>query len=159
MTTGVHDDEPLPEPARALLDASARLAPAWLARVTRAAAARGGTPILPDDVELVEIVDAAVSELVTDLAALLASDVDEQRTNPLSLFRASVAGPTRFLLARGARPPAADRFAADHFPEDVFGLGPAAWSDIDPDLHEPGITWGAWKAMTVLRRRREEGLR
>jgi hypothetical protein len=41
----------------------------------------------------------------------------------------------------------------------VFGLGPASWTDVDPELHEPGITWGAWKAMTVLRRRRDEGLR
>jgi hypothetical protein len=35
----------------------------------------------------------------------------------------------------------------------VYGLSPATWTDVDPDLHEPGIVWGAWKAKTVLDRR------
>ena len=55
--------------------------------------------------------------------------------------------------------PARESFAAAHFPDDVFGLGPAAWSDVDPELHDAGITWGAWKALTILRRRRDAGLR
>jgi hypothetical protein len=38
-------------------------------------------------------------------------------------------------------------------------LGPATWSDVHPDLQEPGLAWGAWKAMVVLRRRRDEGRR
>jgi hypothetical protein len=44
-------------------------------------------------------------------------------------------------------------------PDDLYGLGPATWSDIDPAMHDPGIAWGAWKAMTVLQRRRDEGRR
>ena len=159
MSSDVHDARDLPEPARVLLDETARVAPGWLRRVTVAAASRGGVSISQDDDELNSVIVAATRRLVDDLADLLATDVDEQRTNPLSLFRDSVAAPTRFLLDRGVRPPVADRFAADHFPGDVFALGPAAWSDVDPSLHEPGITWGAWKAMTVLRRRREEGQR
>lgn len=158
MTKDVHDPGPA-EPARELLDATARLAPSWLRRVTVAAAARGGVSIAPDDPQLTAVVESAAQRLVSDLAELLARDVDEQRTNPLSLFRDAVAAPTDLLIARGARPPGVDRFEADHFPRDVFGLGPASWSDVDPELHEPGITWGAWKAMTVLRRRRDEGLR
>lgn len=159
MTSDVQEDDAPPPPARELLEVTTRVAPSWLRRTTLAAAARGGVTIAPDDAELVAVVGAAVERLVADLSELLATDVDEQRTNPLSLFRHAVAGPTRLLLARGARPPAPDRFAADHFPEDVFGLGPATWSDVDPELHEPGLTWGAWKAMTVLQRRRDEGLR
>jgi hypothetical protein len=159
VTTGVHRGEELPEPAQLLLDASGRLAPRWLRRVTLAAAARGGTALDADDPELSRVVDTAVGRLLDDLGALLASDVDEQRTNPLSIFRQAVTGPTELLLRRGVRPPTTDRFAAEHFPGDVFGLGPASWTDVDPELHEPGITWGAWKAMTVLRRRRDEGLR
>ena len=31
--------------------------------------------------------------------------------------------------------------------------------DVDPALHEPGIVWGAWKAKTILDRRRAEGHR
>lgn len=158
MTSDVQAGD-LPEPARALLDATARLVPQWLRRVTLAAAARSGVSLSPDDEQLREVVDTASRRLTAELAELLAHDVDDQRTNPLSLFRDAVDAPTELLLALGARPPAADRFAAEHFPRDVFGLGPASWSDVDPELHEPGITWGAWKAMTVLRRRREEGLR
>lgn len=159
MTTQVHGDSDLPAPAQQLLDASRRLAPHWLRRSTLAAASRGGVRIDQDDPDLTAVVDAACDRLLLELAELLATDVDDQRTNPLSLFRRAVHGPTAFLVARDARPPSVDSFAADHFPEDVFGLGPAAWTDVDPELHEAGITWGAWKAMTVLRRRRDEGLR
>lgn len=159
MTSDVHGDDGPPEPAQLLLDATARVAPDWLRRVTLAAASRGGVTVAPGDAELEAVVASATDRLVADLGALLATDVDEQRTSPLSLFRDAVREPTRWLLARGARPASTDPFTADHFPDDVFGLGPARWSDVDPELHEPGIVWGAWKAMTVLRRRRAEGLR
>jgi hypothetical protein len=159
VTTQVHHDDGGAEPARNLLDAARRFAPGWLSRATITAAARGGIRLDADDAELSAVVDEAVTTLLAELADLLATDVDEQRTNPLSLFRRCVGGPNELLLRRGAAAPVIDRFAADHFPDDVFGLGPASWSDVDPALHEPGITWGAWKAMTVLRRRRDDGLR
>ena len=159
MATEVQHDDGRLGPSRLLLDATRRLAPGWLERTTITAAARGGVEIDADDPELAAVVDDAVTKLLAALTALVATDVDEQRTNPLSLFRQAVAEPNALLLRRGALPTTTDRFAVEHFPDDVFGLGPAAWSDIDPELHEPGITWGAWKAMIVLRRRRDEGLR
>ena len=39
-----------------------------------------------------------------------------------------------------------DDFATRAFPEDVYGLYPAAFADIGPRTHEAGITWGAAKA-------------
>ena len=42
-------------------------------------------------------------------------------------------------------------------PDDVYAIGPLAWSDLGEEVHEAGITWGAWKAATVLVRRRAEG--
>jgi hypothetical protein len=57
----------------------------------------------------------------------------------------------------GARPVQRDEFAERVFPDDVYGLSPAAFSDVSEDLVEPGIMWGAWKAKTVLDRRRSEG--
>ena len=40
----------------------------------------------------------------------------------------------------------------------LLGLvGPAAFSDVDEDLHEPGLVWGAARAHVHLRRRRESG--
>lgn len=159
MTTQVQGPGELPEAADRLLAATRRLAPGWLGRVTRAAAAAGGVPIPEDDAELDAVVTDATNRLLADLAHLLTTDVDEQRTNPLSLFRDAITGPTALLQQRRVPAPATDPFVADRFPADVYGLGPAAWADVDPELHEAGITWGAWKAMTVLRRRREEGLR
>jgi hypothetical protein len=159
VTTEVHPDDGPLDAAAVLLDTTRRVAARWLRRVTVEAATRGGVSISTDDPELSAVVGDAVDRLLTDLETLLDTDVDEQRTNPLSIFRAAVGGPTAFLVRRGATPPVADGFTSTHFPDDVFGLGPASWSDIDPELHEPGITWGAWKALTVLRRRRDEGLR
>lgn len=151
-------------PADELLTVARRRASEWLGSRVLAAAATAQVSIASDDPEFRAVVDDAVQTLLDDLAVLLGADVDDQRTNPLSLFRDAVIRPTGWLLERGARPPVAGRsvtdpFISDRFPDDVFGLGPATWSDIHPDLHGPGIAWGAWKAMTVLTRRREEGLR
>jgi hypothetical protein len=41
----------------------------------------------------------------------------------------------------------------------VYDLSPATWGDVDESLQEPGLIWGAWKAKTVLERRRAEGRR
>ncbi len=155
MTRGVHDLDP----AEVLLDTAQAVTPAWLHRVTIAAAARGGVSIAPDDVELSHMVDTTATRLLDELAALLRTDVDEQRTNPLSLFRAAVASPTRLLHDRGVPVPSLAGFEQGLFPDDHYGLGPATWAEVHPDLHEPGLAWGAWKAHTVLRRRRSEGKR
>lgn len=155
MTSDVQPDEP---PAD-LLAVARDVVPAWLRRITVAAASADGEP----GAELVAAIDAMVDEsadrLLADLATLLATDVDEQPTNPLSVLRAGIAAPTALLRAHGVPVPPPDPFAAERFPDDVYRLGPATWADIDPAMHEPGLTWGAWKAMTVLRRRRDEGLR
>lgn len=155
MTSDVQGQDPVD----ALLDVASTVVPAWLGRITLAAAAEGGVGLDPDDEELATMVAATSRRLVAELVALIRSDVDEQRTNPLSLFRAAVAAPTALLQARGVAPPPVDGFQRERFPGDVYGIGPATWSDVHPDLHEPGLIWGAWKAGTVLRRRREEGLR
>lgn len=150
------DDVQPPEPPILLLDVSRRVAAPWLRRVTAAAARRGGVDVTAESDALDELAERAAATLVAELADLLATDVDDQRTTPLTVFRQAVREPTAWLRARGVPPPA----SIDGPPgDDVYGLGPATWSDVDPDLHEPGLTWGAWKAMTVLRRRRDDGLR
>ena len=147
-----------PDAAAELLAVAERVVRPWLTRIVTTTAHRAGAdPSTWSDLD--QVVDDAAMQLLDDLAALLALDVDEQRTNPLSIFRAAVAAPTAYLIDRGVRPAGADRFGAEHFPNDVFGVGPASWNDIDDDLHLPGLTWGAWKAKTVLDRRRAEGLR
>lgn len=152
-------DVQLSEPASELLQTAEEVAPRWLRRCVNDTARRAGHD--PADLadEIAAVTDHASRELLARLAALLATDVDEQRSNPLSLFRDAVRGPTELLLRHGVTLPPADRFTTEHFPDDVYGLGPATWSDVDPRLEPPGIAWGAWKAMTVLRRRRDEGVR
>jgi hypothetical protein len=154
----VADDVQLPEHAAALLTAAEEVTASWLRRVTRAAAVHGGAdPTGWDDLD--EVVDRTSTDLIAALQRLLATDVDEQRNNPLSLFRAATLAPTRLLREHEVPEPSGDRFSAEHFPDDPYRLGPASWSDIDERLHTPGLMWGAWKAMEVLRRRREEGQR
>ena len=149
-------EETATDPPAMLLDTARRVVPGWLRRVTVEAGRRGGVDVASLDHRLDAVVERAAAELLDRLAELLGTDVDEQRTTPLTLMRQSVAAPTEFLREVGAVPPSTPD--ADRFPDDVYRIGPATWSDVDPSLHEPGLTWGAWKAMTVLARRRDDGL-
>lgn len=151
-------DEAAVDPGAALLEAARRVVPGWLRRITVDAARRGGVDQAQLELRIDAVVDRASEELLARLADLLATDVDEQRTTPLTLVRAAVREPTQLLLELGAVPPPSSPDAG-RFADDVYRLGPATWSDVDPSLHEPGLAWGAWKAMTVLARRRDEGLR
>ena len=145
------DVERLAAFATALADAAEAALPAWVERAvvsrldlltgtTRAAAAEAGR--------------RAVDEVGPRLRALLATDVDSQRANPLAVLRGAVRYPTEVLRAAGVAPVRRDPFAERAFPDDVYDLAPATWADVDPTLHERGIVWGAAKAHVVLARRR-----
>ncbi|MDY7104431.1 MAG: hypothetical protein S0880_24865 [Actinomycetota bacterium] len=115
----------------------------------------------PDDVRrrAEEAGERARAETMPRLRRLLEADVDEQRTGPLAVIRAAVAHPTAVLADAGVPPVARDEFAERQFPDDVYDLSPAAFADLDPSVHEPGLEWGAAKAHVVLTRRRAEGKR
>jgi hypothetical protein len=98
--------------------------------------------------------EEARSEVVARLRALVALDVEAQTTNPLSLLRAAVRWPTAALAAAGVPEVVRDDFAERAFPADVYDLSPASFADVDPALAEPGLRWGAAKALVVLARRR-----
>jgi hypothetical protein len=98
--------------------------------------------------------EAARAQAVGALRALLALDPDDQRTGPLAVLRRAVAHPTAVLRVAGVPPVVRDDFAVRTFPDDDYDLSPAAFADIDPSLHEPGLVWGAAKAHVVLTRRR-----
>jgi hypothetical protein len=100
--------------------------------------------------------EAARREVVLALRRLLALDVDEQWTSPLSIVRAAVRFPTAVLSGAGVPEVQRDEFHERLFPDDPYGLVPNSWRDIDPALHESGLVWGAWKAKTVLERRRPD---
>lgn len=136
-----------------------QVTPGWLRRITVEAAAAGGFDASRFGSSLEAMVEAESARLLEQLADVLATDVDQQRVNPLSLFRAAVAAPNELLASFGVPARPTDPFIAERFPNDIYQLGPSSFADIDRRLHEPGLVWGAWKALTVLQRRRDEGLR
>ena len=148
------------DPVEDLINAVAASTAGWLERcVTETALVRSGR--CDDDlvVRAAAMATGVSPVLVAEITELLRTDVDEQRHNPLMLYRAAVVHPTRLLL--DAQVPAAvrDEFLERVFAEDRYGLSPATWADVDERLREPGLRWGAWKAAVVLHRRRAEGRR
>ena len=132
--------------------------PQWIERVTLRAC-EGET------VDKRDAVRAVMSQLQTNtrafvqdqLGVLLSTDVDQQRTNPLEGLRASTRFATVALRNAGITAPTRDEFQQRLDPDDEYLLGPMSWMDLGEDVHEAGIEWGAWKAATVLTRRRAEG--
>ncbi len=90
--------------------------------------------------------EAAQADIVPRVRALLTADIDEQRTNPLSILRQAVPYPTEVLRRAGVPAVERDRFAADRFPDDDYDLTPASFADIHPSLLDAGVAWGAAKA-------------
>jgi hypothetical protein len=158
------DDEALSAYGAALADAVDEVLAAWVVRcvdrvllawqdaggVGSFAAVRDAARAAGDD---------ARAEVVPALRALLARDVDDQTVNPLTLLREAVRYPTAVLAAAGVPPVVRDEFDERAFPDDVYGLKPATFADVDPALHERGLEWGAAKAHVHLARRRAEGRR
>ena len=149
-----------PDDDRKLADYGARLAetvrlalPTW---VERAVERRHPGP-LPDEMraEAVSAGRAAADDVGTRLDELLALDIDQQWTNPLTLIRTAVRYPTEILARHGVPELSRDEHAVAINPADVYDLTPAAFSDLGPDVHEWGLVWGAAKAHVHLRRRRQ----
>jgi len=146
--------------AEALADGVYAALPSWVERsVDRIAGAYFG--VVPPEVARAAV--AAGAEAVTDegaaVRALLLTDVDEQRGNPLAVLRRAVRHATRVLADAGVPPVVRNEFEERAFPDDLYGLAPATWADVDPALHDRGLAWGAAKAHVVLARRRREGKR
>jgi len=148
------------EPANDLAAALDREIGPWVERaVARIMTAyRGQVPPATADAAHVAALRARV-EVGAEIRAFLGLDVDEQRTNPLAILRAAVRYPTGVLREAGVPPVRRDEFKERAFPDDIYDLSPATWKDVDTSLQEPGIVWSAWKAKTILDRRRSEGRR
>jgi hypothetical protein len=151
------DDERLLAYGAALAEALQAVLPGWVERSVVGVAQRAGHPV--DDDLLSEAHRAGIEaehRVGGQLAELLALDVDEQRTNPLSLLRGAVAYPTAVLRHAGVVPAGRDRFAVERFPDDDYDLSPVSFADIDPSLVDLGIQWGAAKAYVHRTRHRDE---
>lgn len=155
MDRGDGDPAEIDEWARHLADGVEAALPGWVTTaVARIMQAWVGT--VPAEVAgaAAEAGARARAETGSAVRALLLFDVDEQQTTPLALLRAAVRYPTAVLREAGVPPVERDSFAEQAFPDDVYGLAPASFADLDPDLAEAGIAWGAAKAFEHRRRHR-----
>ncbi|HVM05009.1 MAG TPA: hypothetical protein VM242_07555 [Acidimicrobiales bacterium] len=159
MTGGTGDDVIGPK-AQALAAAVEQALPGWVERsVERLLVAFTGAA---DPATMEEARSAgrrAAADVGARVRALLETDVDDQRTNPLAVLRTAVRYPTEVLARAGVPAVARDDFAAERFPDDVYDLSPAAFADVDPALHQPGLEWGAAKAWAHMQRHGRAGRR
>ncbi len=96
--------------------------------------------------------EACRRRVVGEMRDLLSLDVDEQTGTPLQILRSAVSSPTEVLAELGVEPVDRDDFDRRAFPDDLYGLTPAGFGDVDGSLVEPGIAWGAAKAHVHRRR-------
>jgi len=149
------DEHTLDQYAGELADAIEAALPAWVERSVEQRLQAWSGRADPAFVDKARVAGArARAEIGPEIRRLLALDVDEQRTNPLSVMRRAVRYPTEVLRAAGVPPVRRDEFAEHTFPDDIYDLSPASFGDVDPSLHEPGLVWGAAKAHVHLSRRR-----
>jgi hypothetical protein len=106
---------------------------------------------------IADVVKSCADSVAPQLIELLATDVDAQRSNPLQVLRLSTVEANNVLKNAAITPPRRDEFEVSAMPHDEYAIGPLTWLDLGETVHEAGISWGAWKAATVLTRRREEG--
>ena len=141
-----------------LAEGLAEAVPAWVRRCVETVYVERMLRRPPADVvaATARAASAAADDVVPRLRTLLATDVDDQTTNPLSLVRPAVRHPTEVLRAAGVPPAPRDDMARRQFPDDDYDLTPASFAELDPALHEPGLRWGAAKAHVHLARRRAE---
>lgn len=153
----VGDDERFHEASQLLADGVVDAVPGWVERrvVELHDAWAGSTPDAVVD-RARAAGESAAAGLRRRLDALFALDVDGQRTNPLHLVREEVVGAATAVLDEAGVPEVVrDADAERLFPADVYDLTPASFAELDPDLHEIGLVWGATKAKAHLARRAE----
>lgn len=152
------DEARLAEIAGMLADGIEAALPDWVRRCVHTRCESAGVQRTD---ELEAATEAAAQRCRDQVApavhALLSADLDEQRSTPLTLLRAAVVHPTEVLDGAGVPPVQRDEFEVRSFPADRYALAPASFADLDPDLAELGLVWGAAKAHVHLARRRLEG--
>ncbi len=152
--TDASDDERLAFHGAALADAVVVALPSW---VTAAVLSRVEPSSREQIADRVELAGAnAATDIGSQLRHLLALDVDEQWTNPLTLIRTAANYANDVLRDLAVPPPSRDADARRLHPEDTYDLTPGAFGDLGPEVHELGLIWGAAKAHTHLQRRRSE---
>ena len=155
-----NDERRYREISDALVETVASVVPGWIERsIVERLRSWSGHVSAELAAEAVTAGEAARDDVVPRLQRLVHTDIDEQGTNPLALLRDATRHAHVVLEEAGMPSMPRDQFARNSFPEDVYGLVPASWDEIDPSLQEVGLTWGAAKAYLFKERRRAEGKR
>ncbi|MDE0804859.1 MAG: hypothetical protein OSA99_16245 [Acidimicrobiales bacterium] len=152
------DEERFAEISHALVEGVEAVVPGWIERLVVQRVRAWCGDVAPAVVAAAATAgSAAAADVVPRMRSLVETDLDDQRTNPLSLLRDATRFAHDVLADVGVPEVARDQFSTRSFPDDVYGLVPATWEDVDPALHELGLTWGAAKAFLFKARRRQEG--
>ncbi len=152
------DEERFRAISTSLVDAVALVVPAWIERLVGDRVRAWAGDVSPEVAAAAAAAGAAAAaDVVPRMRSLVETDLDRQRTNPLSLLRDTTRFAHDVLEALDVPAPPRDAFSQRSFPDDVYGLVPASWEEVDPALHEIGLTWGAAKAFVFKARRRAEG--
>ena len=144
----VDDDAVLAEQGAALADAVAAALRGWVRRSLLSRAPDVG------DAVVAAVPAEAEADVMADLRALLAADVDEQRQSPLAVVRRAAATVGGALDALGVPPAERDDHQRTLFPDDRHDLVPATFADLSEEAGQAGIRWGAAKAYVHRRRHR-----
>lgn len=158
----VSSPPPAPEPidpsvyGLALADVVKAAVPDFVVRVVQDRSVAFANPIDPATfaVALAQLGQDVTEELDPTLRAFLTSDMDTQRTTPLTIIRNHMASVTELLRSVECAHADRDPFDESAFPYDVFAVGPHAWADFGDAVHEAGLRWGAAKAMAHRQRHR-----
>jgi hypothetical protein len=133
-----------------LVEVAESVTPVWAKTLIERFTGLSQIPV--SDEQRVAVIETVTIQTLSGLRQLLALDPEEQRTNPLTVFRRATAPITALLAELNIPPIRRDEFAQRSFPDDIYGLSPATWSDISEQLIEPGLEWGAWKATVIMSR-------
>ena len=149
------------DPDAVLRSAGLRLAeraeevlPGWLVRRAVAVLRAAPADVVSDrSADVVSAARQAGVEAAISLRELAMTDADRQRTTPLSAVRAAVAAPGAVLRAAGVPMPVAAAGPARRLVEgDDYELAPRSWAEVDGELAELALLWGATKAAVHRRR-------
>ena len=155
MAADEDPDAVLAAAGAALADAVVAAVPGWVERSVRDLLVAYAGRADPGAVERArEAGRRAAAELEPDLRRLLATDVDRQWANPLTLVRRVVRFPAEVLAGAGVPEVVREEYDEAHFPEDVYGLTPRTFADLDPSLQDVALVWGAAKARASMVRHR-----
>lgn len=154
------DEDRFAEISVALAEAVEAVLPGWIERLVVERVRQWRGDVNPETLSAASRAgERAVAEVTPAFRSFLQLDIDEQRTNPLAILRGATRHAHEALADLDVPPVERDDFAQRSFPDDLYGLVPATWDDVDPALHDLGITWGAAKAYLHKARRRAEDRR